>query len=71
VKDEIAVADAHEKYESTILGKGIVPLQDILETILKSQPDAHLIIEQEAYQGKAPLQSMQENMQVMKQWGYA
>jgi hypothetical protein len=42
-----------------------------LETILKSQPDAHLIIEQEAYQGKAPLQSMQENMQVMKQWGYA
>jgi sugar phosphate isomerase/epimerase len=70
VKDEIAVAGAHEKYESTILGKGIVPLQDILKTILKSQPDAHLIIEQEAYQGKAPLQSMQENMQVMKQWGY-
>jgi sugar phosphate isomerase/epimerase len=71
VKDEIAVAGAQEKYESTILGKGIVPLQDILKTILKSQPDAHLIIEQEAYQGKAPLQSMQENMQVMKQWGYA
>lgn len=69
VKDEISIAQG--KYESTILGKGIVPLQDILKTILKSQPDAHLIIEQEAYQGKAPLQSMQENMQVMKQWGYA
>lgn len=69
VKDEIALAPG--KYESTILGKGIVPLQDILKTILKSQPDAHLIIEQEAYQGKAPLQSMQENMQVMTQWGYA
>jgi hypothetical protein len=29
------------------------------------------VIEQEAYQGKAPLDCMHENLTVMKKWGYS
>lgn len=71
VKDEILATEGKEKYESTILGKGIVPLRDILKTVVASQPGVHLIIEQESYQGKAPLDCMREDLEVMRNWGYA
>ena len=70
VKDEIAVTSA-EKYESTILGDGIIPAKEALDLGRKIGASKCFIIEQESYQnGKTPLQCMNENYKVMKKWGY-
>lgn len=69
VKDEVAV-DTAEKYESAILGKGIIPVKDVLDLCRKAGGTQVYIIEQESYQGKAPLACMNENFDVMKKWGY-
>jgi sugar phosphate isomerase/epimerase len=70
VKDEILATGGHEKYESCVLGKGIVPIKDILEIASKAGGPNQFIIEQESYQGKQPLESMKENIEIMKSWGY-
>lgn len=69
VKDEIAV-DTDEKYESAILGKGIIPVKEVLDICRKTGGTRVYIIEQESYQGKAPLACMKENFEIMKGWGY-
>jgi len=69
VKDEIAVNTA-EKYESAILGKGIIPVKEVLDICRKTGGTQVYIIEQESYQGKAPLACMKENFEIMKGWGY-
>lgn len=69
VKDEIAV-DTPEKYESAILGKGIIPVKEVLEICRKTGGTKVYIIEQESYQGKAPVACMKENFEIMKNWGY-
>jgi sugar phosphate isomerase/epimerase len=69
VKDEVAVNSA-EKYESAILGKGIIPVKDVLTICRKTGGTKVYIIEQESYQGKAPLECMKENIDIMKNWGY-
>jgi sugar phosphate isomerase/epimerase len=73
VKDEIAVtggAGGHEKYESTILGAGIVSVREVIDLCRKSGGTTDFIIEQEAYQGKEPIACMKEDYEVMKKWGY-
>ncbi|HLO82701.1 MAG TPA: TIM barrel protein [Chitinophagaceae bacterium] len=71
VKDEITASAGHgEKYESTILGKGIVPVKDILTIASKAGGPNQFIIEQESYQGLTPLECMKQNMAIMKGWGY-
>lgn len=70
IKDEILSSGGHEKYDSTILGKGIVPIRDILTIASKAGGPNQFIIEQEAYQGLAPLDCMRQNMEIMKNWGY-
>ena len=69
VKDEIAV-NTKEKYESAILGKGILPVKEVLEICRKTGGTKVFIIEQESYQGKAPLACVQEDLKIMKGWGY-
>lgn len=69
VKDEIAVGTTG-KYESAILGKGIIPVKEVLDICRKSGGTKVYIIEQEAYQDKAPLDCMKENLGIMKKWGY-
>lgn len=69
VKDEVAVNTA-EKYESAILGKGIIPVKEVLDICRKTGGTQVYIIEQESYQGKAPLACMKENFEIMKNWGY-
>ena len=69
VKDEIPSAGGHEKYDSTILGKGIVPVKEVID-LGRKWGTMHFIIEQEAYQGKTPLDCMKENIAIMKKWGY-
>jgi sugar phosphate isomerase/epimerase len=71
VKDEIKSADtSHGEYESTVLGKGIVNVKEVIDLGKKSGGTKHFIIEQEAYQGKTPIDSVKEDLEVMKTWGY-
>lgn len=70
VKDEILSEKQGEKYESTVLGKGIVNVKENLELVKKAGGTKHLIIEQEAYQGQAPIDSVKDDLAIMKKWGY-
>lgn len=70
VKDEIAATSGNEKYESTILGAGIVNLKEVIDEVRKTTKNVHYIIEQESYQGKTPLDCAKEDLAVMKKWGY-
>lgn len=71
VKDEIkSDLGSMGGYESTILGTGVIPVKEVLELSKKMVSTAHLIIEQESYQGKTPLECVEEDLQIMKKWGY-
>jgi sugar phosphate isomerase/epimerase len=69
VKDEILGSGDHSKYESCVLGTGIVPVKEVID-LGRKWGTKHFIIEQESYQGKAPLDSMNENIAIMRKWGY-
>lgn len=70
VKDEIAAKEGREKYESTVLGKGIVNVKEVIDLGKNLGGTIHFIIEQESYQGKTPLACVKEDLEIMKQWGY-
>ncbi len=70
VKDEIPSKEGKEKYESTILGTGIAGTKEVIDLGRKSGGTIHFIIEQESYQGKTPLASAKEDLEIMKRWGY-
>ncbi|MGI8581311.1 MAG: sugar phosphate isomerase/epimerase family protein [Chitinophagaceae bacterium] len=73
VKDEVKAENKGEmsgKLESTILGKGIVPVKQIIDFARKSGGTKEFIIEQESYQGKTPLECVKEDLRIMKKWGY-
>lgn len=69
VKDEIAVNTA-EKYESSILGKGVISTKEVIDLGRKIGGTSVFIIEQESYQNATPLESVKEDLAVMKKWGY-
>ncbi|MEV4884414.1 sugar phosphate isomerase/epimerase [Chitinophaga ginsengisegetis] len=72
VKDEIKTdkGEMGGKYESTVLGKGIIPVKEVIDLGKKSGGTRHFIIEQESYQGQAPLDAVRDDLAVMKKWGY-
>lgn len=72
VKDEIKAAKGEMggEYESTILGAGILPVKEIIDLGKKNGGTLHFIIEQESYQGKTPVDSVKEDLAIMKKWGY-
>ncbi|NNV57537.1 TIM barrel protein [Limnovirga soli] len=70
VKDEIKASSGEEKYESTILGKGIVPVKEVIDIGRKSGGTIHFVVEQESYQGKTPIDCAKEDYDIMKGWGY-
>jgi len=73
VKDEIkssAKGDLDDGYESTILGKGILPVKDIVKTARKKGGTSQFIIEQESYQGMDPVDCVKIDLQIMKKWGF-
>jgi sugar phosphate isomerase/epimerase len=70
VKDEIAAAGGQEKFESTILGKGVVPVKEVIDLGRSAGGTKHFIIEQESYQGKTPLECAKADFEQMKKWGY-
>ncbi len=70
VKDEIPLKSDPEKFESTIIGSGIVGVNEVLKLGQSTGGTLHFIVEQEAYQGKSALVCAKENYAVMKAWGY-
>jgi len=73
VKDEIKAEKGEmsgEPYESTILGKGVLNVKEILDYGKKYGGTTDFIIEQESYQGKTPVDSVKEDIAIMKKWGY-
>ena len=69
VKDEIAVGTP-EKYESCVLGKGIIPAKEAIDLGRKIGGTTVFILEQESYQNLTPIQSVKEDLEIMKKWGY-
>ena len=71
VKDEVeAKAGSVEKFESSILGVGVIGTKEVCDLGRKIGNTTHFIVEQESYQGKRPLDSMKEDLAIMHQWGY-
>ncbi len=73
VKDEIKVdkkGEMEDGYESTVLGKGVIPVKQIVDLAKKSGGTTQFIIEQESYQGKTPVECAKEDLAIMKSWGY-
>jgi sugar phosphate isomerase/epimerase len=70
VKDEIPSKKGEEKYESTILGKGIVGTKEVCDIGRTNGGTKYFIIEQESYQGLTPLDCAQQDYAIMKSWGY-
>lgn len=68
VKDQVA-GQKEGSFESCILGEGLLPMTEIMDLAKKGGANL-FIIEQEAYQGKKPMDSMVENFKSMKKWGY-
>jgi len=70
VKDEIKSSGGNEKYESCILGEGIVNIKNLLELATKTGGTELYVIEQESYQGKTPMECVRRDLEIMKSWGY-
>lgn len=70
VKDEIIAREGNDKYESTILGEGIVDAKKVVDLATKIGGTQVYIIEQESYQGKTPMECAKRNLEIMKKWGY-
>ena len=73
VKDEIKSekkGEMDDDYESTILGKGVMPVKEIVDLAKKSGGTTEFIIEQESYQGKTPLDCSKDDLAIMKGWGF-
>jgi len=69
VKDEIETGKG--RFESCIIGQGIVNAREVLDIATKTGGAKVYIIEQEAYQGKSPMECVKADLEVMKEWGYA
>ncbi|HUX57917.1 MAG TPA: sugar phosphate isomerase/epimerase family protein [Bacteroidales bacterium] len=70
VKDEILSESGDEKYESTILGEGIVNVKEVVDLATKIGGTTCYIIEQESYGDKTPMECVKEDLAIMKKWGY-
>jgi sugar phosphate isomerase/epimerase len=69
VKDEIKSNQANRDYESTVLGKGVIEVKNIID-YAKAHGTELFIIEQESYQDKTPIECAKEDLATMKQWGF-
>jgi sugar phosphate isomerase/epimerase len=72
VKDEIKsdTGQGMDGYDSTILGQGVIPVKEIVNTARKIGNTSQFIIEQESYQGKDPFDCVKIDLQIMKKWGF-
>jgi sugar phosphate isomerase/epimerase len=70
VKDEIKSPDGNDRYESCILGEGIVKAKEVTDLATKTGGTQLYIIEQESYQGKTPMECVKRDLQIIREWGY-
>jgi len=68
LKDMVRNASG-KSFESTVIGKGLLPMKEIAD-LARDSGTTLFVIEQEAYQGKTPMECMVENFAMMKSWGY-
>ena len=74
VKDEIKAESKGEMghgYESSQLGKGLMPVEEIVKAARKTGGTTQFTIEQESYQGVDPADSVIIDLQTMKKWGFS
>jgi sugar phosphate isomerase/epimerase len=71
VKDEIKATEPGESlYESCVLGKGFAGTKAITDVCASVGGTTHFIVEQESYQGQTPLNSVKQDLAILKSWGY-
>ena len=70
VKDEIKSGSGNQRYESCILGEGIVDCRKVVDLATEIGGTKVYIIEQESYQGKTPMECVKADLEIMRQWGY-
>jgi sugar phosphate isomerase/epimerase len=70
VKDEIKGGGGMDGYESTLLGAGVMPVKEILDAGRKLGGTTEFIVEQESYQNLTALESVKQDYEMMKKWGY-
>jgi hypothetical protein len=70
LNDEIPASGCNEKYESCILGEGIVNARKVVDMATKIGGTTCYIIEQESYQDKTPMECVMADLAVMKKWKY-
>jgi sugar phosphate isomerase/epimerase len=72
VKDEIKLpgGGGMDGYESTVLGKGVLPVKEIVDAGKSSGGTVLFHVEQESYQDQTALAAVKEDYDVMKKWGY-
>jgi sugar phosphate isomerase/epimerase len=68
VKDVIK-KESGEGYQSTPLGTGLVGVKDAIDFARRSGTK-YFIIEENRYHNKTALECAEENLKIMKQWGY-
>jgi sugar phosphate isomerase/epimerase len=69
VKDVLKEKNKENSHDSTILGKGVLDVKDVLSLAIKNGAWL-LIIEQEAYQKESPMDCVKDDLAAMKKWGY-
>ncbi|HCW07840.1 MAG TPA: xylose isomerase [Cytophagales bacterium] len=69
VKDEVEVPLGHAKFESTVLGVGVAQVKEVID-LGAAGGVKYMIVEQESYHGKDPIDCAREDYQAMKNWGY-
>lgn len=69
VKDVLKEKNKENMHDSTILGKGVLNVKEVLELAIKNGAWL-LIIEQETYQNESPMDCAKDDLAAMKKWGY-
>jgi sugar phosphate isomerase/epimerase len=69
VKDILKEKNTDNLHDSTILGKGMLKVKEVLPPAIKNGAWL-LIIEQEAYQQESPMDCAKDDLVAMRSWGY-
>jgi sugar phosphate isomerase/epimerase len=69
VKDVLKEKNKDNRHDSTVLGKGVLNVKDVVALAIKNGAWL-IIIEQEAYQNESPMDCVKDDLAAMKKWGY-
>jgi len=69
IKDVLKEKNKDNMHDSTVLGKGVLDVKDVVALAIKNGAWL-LIIEQEAYQNESPVDCVKDDLAAMKKWGY-